>query len=64
MSAYPCVDGLAMTSEGNGVLGFVGSHSSLCNIVKPNIFEVILTRSIDHSDNKGVAEHLFDPSIS
>lgn len=49
-----------MMDETSSILGFIGSHSSLCNLVQKNTFEVMLTRSVAHYDQKGIVEPLKD----
>ncbi len=59
LNSFPCVDGLTLT-EGKDIFGFIGSHQVLCNFVQQNSFEIILTRSTEHDDHKGINEPFVD----
>lgn len=59
LNSFPCVDGLTLMEDQN-LIGFVGSHSVLCNFVQQNTFEIILTRSTEHDDHKGINEPFVD----
>ena len=62
LNSYPAVNG-AMLKDGTKYFGFVSANSALFNALDRNQFEIVLSRSTEHYDEKAIIEPLIDDDI-
>ena len=64
VNAYPCNKGMIIRDTDTS-LGMTVSHPMLCNLLSPQSFEVMLTRSVHNTDLKGLtSSRNMDTSLS
>ena len=50
--------------EDSDFFGMIQSQATMCNFLEKNLFEVMLTRSVDNYDNKGITAQFMDPDVA
>jgi hypothetical protein len=63
LNGYASIYGSAFRNDKDHYYSFTNSNSILLNMVKRNIFEIMLMRNTNYYDDKGITEALIDPNI-